>query len=84
MSREKIVASKGGDMNQSNGTRHGKAGIVLFFLLACAAFALWAPNAEAVPDYLTGPGSFTNTYPSTTSTKLNSCILCHQTASGSP
>ena len=54
MSWEKIVASKGGDMNQGIGTRHGKAGIVVFFLLACAAFALWAPKAGAQSTLLRG------------------------------
>ena len=80
MRREKIVAGRDGSMNFGNGTRHGKAGIVVFFLIACAAFALWAPEAEAVPSYLT---SFTATYPAAT-TLSSSCLICHTTASASP
>ncbi len=33
--------------------------------------------AFAVQGYLTGPGSFTATYPATVSSKLNSCGVCH-------
>ena len=67
-------------MNNGIGTPHGKAGIAFFFLLACAAFSLWAPKAEAVPGYLT---SFTATYPAAT-TLSSSCLICHTTASASP
>ena len=40
MTREKIVAGRSGSMNHGIGTRHGKAGIVVFFLFACAAACL--------------------------------------------
>ena len=46
------------------GTRHGKAGFALFFLLASASFALWAPNAGAQSGYYTSRG----------------CSGCHGTA----
>ena len=76
-------------MEHRNDCRYYKKGILsqgriliaTFCFLALAAFAVFATRAEAVPGYLS---SFTNTYPNTTSTALNSCILCHQTASGSP
>ena len=80
MNCKKIVAGRSGRMNNGIGTRHGKAGIAFFFLLACAAFALWAPKAEAVPGYLT---SFASTYPAAT-TLSSSCLICHTTASASP
>jgi hypothetical protein len=56
MTREKIVAGRGGGMNHGIGTCHGKAGIVIFFLLACAAVAFWAPNADAQSNYYTQQG----------------------------
>ena len=76
----KIQTGRGGSMKYGNGSRYGKAGIAFFFLLACAAFALWAPKAEAVPGYLT---SFTATYPAAT-TLSSSCLVCHTTAGASP
>ncbi len=79
MSREKIVAGRWRNMNHVIGRRYGKAGIAFFFLLACTAFSLWVPNAEAVPGYLT---SFTSTYP--TSTLANNCLICHTTTNASP
>ncbi len=53
---QKIVAGRGGSMNNGIGTRHGKAGIVFFFLLACVAFALWAPNVNAQSNYYVDRG----------------------------
>ena len=64
MSRKKIIAKTGGSMNPSIGMRHGKAGIVVFFLLTCAAFALWAPNAHAQSTYFND-------------TTRGNCIQCH-------
>jgi VCBS repeat-containing protein len=62
-------------MNNGIGTRHGKAGIVFFFLLACVAFALWAPNAEAVSGYFS---SFQSTYPNSPLSAVSSnCSICH-------
>jgi len=46
----------GAGMMHGIGIRHGKAGIVFFFLLACAAFALWAPNAGAQSNYYVDKG----------------------------
>ncbi len=80
MRRENIAAGRDGRMMNGIGTRQRKAGIAFFFLLACAAFSLWAPNAEAVPGYLT---SFASTYPAAT-TLSGSCLICHTTASASP
>ena len=51
MGWEKIQAGRGGSMNHGIGTRLGKAGIVFIFLLAFAAFAFWAPNANAQSQY---------------------------------
>ena len=79
MNWKKIVAGRSGNMNHGIGTRHGKAGIVFFFLLVFAAFALWAPKAEAVPGYLT---SFASTYPS--SPLPSNCLICHTTTTASP
>jgi len=56
MRREKIGNGRDGNMKYGNGTRYGKAGFVLFLLLACAAFALWAPDAGAQPTYFAGRG----------------------------
>lgn len=53
---QKIVAGRGRSMNNGIGTRHGKAGIVFFFLLACVAFALWAPNAGAESGFFSTQG----------------------------
>ena len=50
-------------MNHGIGTRYGKAGIVFFFLLACAAFALWAPDARAQSGYFRD--------------STHNCIACH-------
>ena len=71
MSREKIVAGRCGSMKHSIGTRHGKAGIVLFFLLACAALAFWAPNANAQSNYYVDRGC--STCHGATPTTCNGC-----------
>lgn len=66
MNWEKIVAGRGGGMNHGIGTRHGKAGIVVFFLLAFAVLAgggLFSTDSHAYSAYSGGcqtcHGSFT-------------------------
>ena len=56
MNCKKIVSGRNGNMNYGIGSRHGKAGIVVFFLLACAALASWAPNAGAQSQYYVDRG----------------------------
>jgi hypothetical protein len=56
-------------MNQSSGTRHGKAGIVFFFLLA---FSVFASGAEANTDFM---AAFNGINSSTT--LENNCSVCH-------
>ena len=56
MSWGKIIAKRGGSMNHGIGTRHGKAGIVVFFLLGMRLVALWAPNAGAQSNYYVDRG----------------------------
>ncbi len=60
-------------MNYDNGTRYGKAGFFLIFLLACAALAFWAPDAGAQSGYYTSRGcsSCHGTSPTT-------CNGCHE------
>ena len=83
MSRKKIAIGRCGSMKYGNGTRYGKAGFVLFLLLACAALAFWAPNAIAQPQYYVDRGcsSCHGTSPTT-------CNGCHEHGvngrSGSP
>ena len=58
-------------MDNGTGIRHGKAGIVFFFLLACAAFALWAPNAGAQSSFYVDRGC--SGCHGTTPTTCNGC-----------
>ena len=71
MSREKIEAGRYESMKHSNSNRHGKAGIALFFLLACAALAFWAPNANAQSNYYVDRGC--STCHGATPTTCNGC-----------
>ena len=50
MSREKIVA-RGWSLNNGIGIRFKKTGVLLFLFLAFAAFAFWAPGANAKSEY---------------------------------
>ena len=43
-------------MNHGIGNHYGKAGFVLFLLIACAAVVFWAPNASAQSSYYTSRG----------------------------
>jgi hypothetical protein len=57
MSGGKIVENGGGSMEHRFVTRCGGTGIALvFFLLASAGFALWAPDASAQSTYYTQQG----------------------------
>ena len=71
MTREKIVDGRGGNMNHGNGTRHGKAGFVFFFLLVCTALAFWAPGANAQSSYYVDRGC--STCHGATPTTCNGC-----------
>ena len=71
MTRKQIIVGRSGSMKNGIGTRHGKAGIALFFLLACAAFAFWAPNADAQSSYYTSRGC--SGCHGTTPTTCNGC-----------
>jgi hypothetical protein len=70
MSRNKTVAGRGENMNYGNGIRHGKAGIVFFFLLAFAAVALRTPNADAQSQYY---GTYCAPCHGATPTTCNGC-----------
>ena len=70
MSWEQIVAGRGGGMKYGIGTRHGKAGIVFFFLLAIAAVSFWAPNADAQSAYY---GTYCAPCHGATPTTCNGC-----------
>ena len=65
-------------MNHDIGIRHGKAGVVFFFLLLLA-FSVFANGAEASPGYLS---SFSTAYPSSPLTR--DCLICHTTSNASP
>jgi len=70
MTRKQIVEGRSGSMSDGIGTRHGNAGIALFFLLVCAAVASWAPNAEARDTYY---GTFCAPCHGATPTTCNGC-----------
>jgi cytochrome c553 len=61
-------------MDIDMGIRNHKTGVILILFLALAAFAIWAPGADARSSYLT---AFTTKYPDAASSKLNTCSLCH-------
>jgi hypothetical protein len=61
-------------MDIDTGIRNHRTGVILILFLALAAFAIWAPGADARSSYLT---AFTTKYPDAASSKLNTCSLCH-------
>ena len=91
MTRKQIIAGKGGDMNQGIGIRNRKIWTVLFCFLALAAFAAWAPSADAYQTITNCAGC--HTFGSSSSTfhqgHLNlglpqSCQTCHVQTGDTP
>jgi hypothetical protein len=71
MSRENHCQERGKHEGHVIGPRHGTAGIVFIFLLACAPFALLAPDAGAQSNFYVDRGC--SGCHGTTPTTCNGC-----------
>ena len=72
MSREKIVA-RGGSLNNGIGIRFKKTGVLLFLFLAFAAFAFWAPGANAKSEYFSPSCATASCHASPIPSTCNGC-----------